>query len=379
MYSAYINSVPAPGNPRRRAGDAQAMTHTVTLISRDSGEEHQIEVAEGETVLEAALRHGLHIPYGCRNGSCGSCRARVLSGRVAYPREWPPALTREQAEQGDVLLCRALPERDLALEPRRIMATPEGFRPRRRSARVARLERICHDVMGLYLKLPPSNRLQFRAGQYLDILLRDGRRRSFSMANAPHEDALVELQVRRVDGGRYTNQIFARMKPKTTLQIEAPLGDFFLREDSDRPIIMIGGGTGFAPLKSMLMDMFHRGIGRPVHLYWGVRALRDLYMADWIEVQMGRQEGLRFTPVLSEPHPGDGWAGRTGLVHRAVLDDYGDLSGHEVYISGPPTMIGAARPAFTARGLPEERLFCESFEWARDRPLAGLWPARGRF
>ncbi|HYW02639.1 MAG TPA: CDP-6-deoxy-delta-3,4-glucoseen reductase [Gammaproteobacteria bacterium] len=342
------------------------MTHTVTLISRESGEEHHIEVAGGETVLEAALRHGLHIPYGCRNGSCGSCRAHILSGRVAYPREWPPALTREQAEQGDVMLCRALPERDLVVEPRRIMTTAEGFRPRRRPARVARLERLCHDVMGLYLKLPPSDRLQFRAGQYLDILLRDGRRRSFSMANAPHEDALVELHVRRVEDGRYTNEIFTRMKPKAMLRIEAPLGDFFLREDSDRPIIMMGGGTGFAPLKSMLTDMLHREVERPVHLYWGVRALRDLYMADWIETQLGRQQSLRFTPVLSEPDPGDAWAGRTGLVHRAVLDDYDDLSGHEVYMSGPPPMIDAARPAFAARGLPEEHLFYDSFEWARD-------------
>ncbi len=341
-------------------------SHSTTLISRASGERHAIGVSEGESVLAAALRHGLHIPHGCCNGTCGSCRAHILSGRVAYAHAWPPALTPEQAERGEAMLCQALPERDLVVAPERILPIADDLRPRRRVARVARLERLSHDVMGLYLKLPTPDRPRFRAGQHLDVLLRDGRRRSFSMANAPHGDTLTELHVREVPGGLFSGRLLPHLRPRAVLEVAAPLGDLFLREEGGHPIVMLAGDVGIAPLKSMLSDMSQRGLERAVHLYWGVAALRDLYLADWIEEQLGRHENLRFTPVLAAAEPSDHWAGRTGSVHRAVLEDYPDLSGHQVYLSGPPTMVAATRAALAGRGLREDRLFCESFEHARD-------------
>jgi CDP-4-dehydro-6-deoxyglucose reductase len=224
--------------------------------------------------------------------------------------------------------------------------------------------------MRLKLRLPATERLQFLAGQYIDIILRDGRRRGFSLANAPHDDEFLELHVRHIPGGRFTDQVFGDMKEKTILRFEGPLGTFFLREDSDRPVLLIGGGTGFAPLKSIVDHALHKGIERRIHVFWGARSRKDLYLQELAKSWADDHDNIAYTPVLSEPVPGDNWTGETGLVHEAVCDAYPDLSAHDVYMSGPPAMITAARSAFARRGLPDEQLFFDSFDYAADTRAA---------
>jgi CDP-4-dehydro-6-deoxyglucose reductase, E3 len=326
---------------------------------------HEFSVEPGESVLDAALRQGLALPYGCRNGACGSCRGTVLTGSVAYEGGGPAALTAQEQATGQALFCRAIPQGDLTIEVREIGGAG-AIAVKTLPCRVARMERLAPDVMRLYLKLPATERLQFLAGQYIDILLRDGRRRGFSIANPPHDDEFIELHIRHVPGGQFTGYVFNQMQEKALLRFEGPLGGFFLREDSERPIILMGGGTGFAPLKGMIEHAFHIGLERPMHLFWGVRAARDLYLHELPLRWAAEHARFQYTPALSEPLPEDTWRGATGFVHEAVLRAYRDLSGHQVYMSGPPLMIEAAKQAFRAHGLPDEQLFYDSFEFAAD-------------
>lgn len=325
---------------------------------------HEFQVADNESVLDAALREkGSILPYGCRNGTCGSCMGTLLSGQVVYPEGRPSALSEREAIEGKALLCQARPDSDLVIEVREVK-TAGDIPVRILPCRVEQRELLAPDVMRLSLRLPNTERLQFLAGQYVDILLADGRRRSFSLANPPHADSLLELHVRHVPGGFFTSYIFERMKEKALLRFQGPLGTFFLREDSPRPVILVGGGTGFAPLKGMLEHAFHIGWNHPLHLYWGARAQVDLYLNMLPQRWLEEYPHFRYTPVLSEPRIEDHWKGRTGWVHEAVIADYPDLSGYDVYMSGPPPMIDAAKSAFMAQGLPAEQLFYDSFEFS---------------
>ncbi len=338
------------------------MSHTVTI----QPSEHQFPVEPGESVLDAALRQGFAFPYGCRNGACGSCLGTLVAGEVRYPDEQrPPALKESDMAAGKALFCQARPASDLVIEVREIGAAKDIV-IKTLPCRVAKKELLAHDVMRLKLKLPVTERLQFLAGQYIDILLKDGRRRGFSLANAPHDDEFLELHVRRVEGGFFTGHVFDDMKEKALLRLEGPLGSFFLREDSERPVILMGGGTGFAPLKGILEHAFHQGIERPMHLFWGVRSRRDLYLGELPERWAQAHPDFRYTPVLSEPIAEDQWQGETGLVPEAVVREHPDLSGFDLYMSGPPAMIAAARTLFEAHGLPADRLYYDSFEFADD-------------
>jgi CDP-4-dehydro-6-deoxyglucose reductase len=339
------------------------MSHRITL--QPSGE--RFEAADAETVLDAALRHGLNLPHSCRGGSCLSCRARIVSGGVDYPRGAPPALSEEDRADGFALLCQAHAASDLTVETRP-MEIPENIRIRRLPCRVDSIERLTHDVARLQLKLPGFEPFEFLPGQYVDILLSKGRRRSFSMANPPHDAGLLELHVRRVPGGDFTKRVFERLKPRELLRLEGPLGQFYLREESARPLILVAGGTGYAPIKSILRHLYEAGDDspRPAHLYWGVRAYRDLYDPGQVDRWRADQPGFRFTPVLSEPATDDPPDWRRGLVHEAVLAEQRDLAACDVYVCGPPPLIEAARRDFTARGLPPEQLFFDSFEYAAD-------------
>ncbi len=324
---------------------------------------HEFTVVDKETILDGALRHGITLAYSCRNGSCGTCKGRLLAGDIDYGRYEDKALSAQERAAGLALFCQAVPRADVVIEARELAAVA-GITIKTLPARVMKMERAADDVMILSLKLPANQRLQFLAGQYLDILLKDNQRRSFSLANPPHADESLQLHIRRVPNGLFTTHVFTQMKEKDLLRLRGPMGIFFLREDSDRPVILIGGGTGFAPIKGMLEHTFARDISRPLHFYWGVRAKRDLYMHALPQAWARTHANFRYTPVLSEPRPEDGWDGRTGWVHEAVLADYPDLSGHEVYASGPPPMIAAIKQAFFAHGLTPERLFYDSFEFA---------------
>jgi CDP-4-dehydro-6-deoxyglucose reductase len=334
------------------------MAKTVTLMPSDK----RFQVEDGETVLAAALRQGIHLPYGCRTGSCGTCRAHCLEGKTHYPEGPPLALTALEMHGGEALLCRAVPESDLKLEASEIDAMA-ALRVKAMPCRVAKLEKLCHDVMGLYLRLPAVERLQFLPGQYLDILLPGNHRRSFSLANPPHDDKLLELHVRHVPGGRFSEEVFQHLQEGALLRIQGPLGTFFLREGSERPIIMMAGGTGYAPIQAILRHLFDRGEERDIVFYWGARAARDLYADALLNGWAAQHPRFRYIPVLSDPMPEDRWQGRSGFVHDAVLADHADLSGHDIYLSGPPPMVNAARAAFPAHRADPLHMYSDSFDF----------------
>ncbi|WP_421620717.1 CDP-6-deoxy-delta-3,4-glucoseen reductase [Alkalilimnicola ehrlichii] len=327
---------------------------------------HEFTVEPGEAVLTAALRHGLILPYSCRSGTCGACMGKVVSGEVTYPEGRPEALSDTEEAVGQALFCQAQPNTDLSIEVRELREAGE-LTPRTMPTRVVRIEDLAHDVRRLWLKLPQNERLQYLAGQYIDVLLRDGRRRGFSLANPPHDDELLEVHVRHVPGGEFTGYVFNELKEKALLRIEGPLGTFSLDEESDRPIIMLAGGTGFAPIKAMVEHAIYVGIQRPIHIYWGVRARRDLYLDGLPRRWASEHDHIHYVPVLSEPRPDDRWEGRVGLVHNVLLQDIPVLSRYEVYAAGPPAMIAAARRDLVAHGLAEDRFFYDAFEYSRDR------------
>lgn len=324
------------------------------------------EVPEGDTVLHAALEAGFHLPYGCRNGACGSCKGRVVAGEVDYGSYQDSALSDEERAAGYALFCVARPQSELMIECREISAVKDLV-VRKMPCRVQKIERVNDDVIVLRLTLPANERLQFLPGQYIEFILRDGSRRSFSMANAPHDDATVELHIRHVPGGSFTDHVFSTLKERDILRFEGPLGAFFLREDSDKPVVFVAGGTGFAPIKAILEAAFQKGSERPMVLYWGGRRPQDLYMRELAEQWAKAHANFRFVPVVSEALPEDDWQGRTGLVHQAVMADLPDLSGHEVYACGTPAMVEAARHDFHhSCGLPLEAFHADAFTTAAD-------------
>lgn len=325
---------------------------------------HEFVAERGEPILEAALRQGVVLPYSCRNGACGACKGKILSGTVDYGEYEEKALPQAERAAGKALFCQAVPCEDLVVEVREISAV-EGIPIKTLPCRVVRKERLAHDVMGIALRLPTTQRLQFLAGQYIDILLRDGRRRSFSLANSPHDDEFLQLHVRQVPKGSFSDHVFHAMKERDLLRFQGPYGIFFLRNDTDRPILLMAGGTGFAPIKSILEHAFSVGEMRPIHFFWGARRGRDLYMHDLALSWLRDYDNFQYTPVLSEARGEDQWRGRTGWVHEALLEDYPDLSEYEIYASGPPPMIEAGRIAFKAHGLAEERFYFDSFEFNR--------------
>ncbi len=324
---------------------------------------HCFSVEADETVLDAALRQNVGLPYGCRNGACGACVGSLEAGEVDYPSGKTEALT--QAGEGACLLCQAVPRSDLTCRVNELELAEE-IAPRLLPCRVDGKEQLAHDVMRLYLKLPEGDRLQFLAGQYLDFMLKDGRRRAFSIANAPHDDEFIELHIRHVDGGEFTDHVFSAMETREVLRIQAPLGRFTLREESDRPMIFVAGGTGFAPVKGIIEHAFYTGVTRPMTLYWGVRSLRDLYLPDLPRQWEREHANFRFVPVLSEPDAG--WEGKTGFVHQVVAQEHPDISGFDVYMAGPPVMVNAGREVFEAAGLTLENMFSDAFEYAADNP-----------
>jgi CDP-4-dehydro-6-deoxyglucose reductase len=335
-----------------------------TVTVQPSGQ--QFEVGEGETVLAAALRQAIILPYGCKNGACGSCKGRIVSGSVDYGVYQKKALSDDERARGKALMCQAKPLGDLVIEARTVGAA-RGIQVKTLPCRVQKMERLAEDVMLLQLKLPANERLEFLAGQYIEFLLRDGSRRSFSMANPPHAAELIELHVRHVLGGQFTDHVFGKMKERDILRFEGPLGTFFLREESAKPLVFVASGTGFAPIKAILEHMFEKKIARPAVLYWGGRRPKDLYMNGLPEKWAREHPGFKYVPVISDGLPEDGWRGRTGFVHRAVMEDYPDLSGHQVYACGVPVMVDSARKDFTGKcGLPEDEFYADSFTTQAD-------------
>ena len=328
-------------------------------------------VNEGESILNAALRQSVMLPYSCKNGTCGSCKGVVESGEVHYPFHPPMALSREDMAEGCALLCQAEPIEDLVIRVREIEAVRD-IQVRKMPARVVEKTLLTPEVMRIKLKLPNAQRLQFLAGQYIDILLPEGIRRAFSIASAPHCEDVIELHIRHIDGGGFTGWVFDEMQERAILRLEGPQGTFFIRNDkTDRPMILMGGGTGFAPLKSMIEDLLAHHDTRPLHLFWGVRNQADLYMHEQARQWADQHEHIQYSTALSEPEE-KGQANFTGFVHEAVLQQSPGLYAHDIYMSGPPAMIDVSRTAFLAHGAEKRRIFFDSFEFGLDVPVRVL-------
>jgi len=329
------------------------------------------EASGTETILGAAIRHGINLPYGCKDGACGSCKCQLLSGSVKHGAHQSKALSEQEEAQGLVLTCCASATSNVALQARQV--TLEGaFASKKMPARVSRMERLTPDVMRLLLQLPASEPLQYHAGQYIEFLLPGGLRRSYSMANAPHLiGSGLELHIRHLPGGKFTDTVFGSMKERDILRIEGPYGSFYLRTGSAKPIILLASGTGFAPLKALIEHLQFKGIERPATLYWGGRRPSDLYMDDWVRAKQLEMPGLHYVPVLSDALPEDGWQGRTGFVHQAVLQDHPDLAGFEVYACGAPIVVESAQRDYRAAGLPDDAFFADAFTSEADQAATG--------
>ena len=338
------------------------MSHRISLQPGN----HSFQADDDQTVLEAALAAGLLLPHGCRDGACGACKGRVLEGEVEHGEHSSGALSEAERGEGLALFCCAKPLGDLVVQARSVTRAGD-IQVKRLPCRVQKLERLAEDVMRIELKLPASENFAFRAGQYIDILLADGQRRSFSIANPPQDAQHLELHIRLVPDGHFTRHVFDGMKVKDILRFEGPLGSFYLREDSNRPILLLAGGTGFAPIKGVVEHALKIGLDRPMRLYWGSRDKAGLYMDGLARGWQSALPAFDYVPVVSDQGPSDGWDGRTGLVHQAVMEDLPDLSGWQVYACGAPAMIDAARRDFVTRcGLPQEQFFADSFTYASD-------------
>ncbi|HCN89669.1 MAG TPA: flavin oxidoreductase [Oxalobacteraceae bacterium] len=330
------------------------MAYTVHVAQSDI----TFDCVEGMTILDAAKNAGYELPYSCRSGICGSCKGKLLSGSADMPGS-SETLSREERDAGYTLFCQARPISDIEIGPRSITKLDPNAH-KTVDAKVYRVTRVTDDVSLVQLRFPAGTRVKFKAGQYLQVLMQDGARRSYSMANPPHQSDGVQLHIRHVPGGRFTGYLESGIAPGDVVRLELPFGDFWLRETSDRPLIFVASGTGFAPIKSILEDMFKRGKpSMPIRLYWGGRKSKDIYLADLPAKWEQQYLNFTFIPVLSEE---DNGVARTGFVHRAVMEDFPSLAGHEVYACGVPVMINAARHDFiTECGLPPGDFFCDAF------------------
>ncbi len=342
------------------------MTFNATV--QPAGRSFTIET--DEPVLQAAIRQGVGLPYGCKDGACGSCKSRLLEGRVVHGTHQAKALSAAEEAAGLMLTCCAVPQTDVVIEARSVPGAGQ-FAVRKMPSRVLSITRPAPDVAVLMMQLPANDPLRYHAGQYIEFLLRDGARRSYSMANAPHtqtDKPVIELHLRHMPGGQFTDHVFGAMKEKDILRVEGPFGSFFLREDSTKPIVLLASGTGFAPIKAIIEHLQFKASERPTVLYWGCRSQADLYLHDWALAAAQQMPNLSYVPVLSEPRAEDAWTGRTGLVHRAVMADWPDLSGHQVYACGAPIMVESAQRDLVAEcGLPADEFYADSFTSEADK------------
>jgi CDP-4-dehydro-6-deoxyglucose reductase, E3 len=345
------------------------MSFTVTVLP--SG--RSFTVNPDQAILAAGIAQGIGMPYGCKDGACGSCKCKKISGTVVHGPHQSKALSDEEEANGFVLTCCGVPHSDVVLESRQV--TEAGAMPiKKMPSRVTLLEKKSHDVMLVKLQLPANDVMQFHAGQYVEFLLRDGARRSYSMANAPHTlvagAPAIELHIRHMPGGKFTDQVFGAMKEKDILRIEGPFGSFYLRE-SDKPMILLASGTGFAPIKALIEHLQFKNITRPATLYWGGRRPDDLYLHDWVMAKVAEMPSLTYIPVISNATAEDAWTGRTGFVHQAVIQDHPDLSGYQVYACGAPIVVDSAKADYVGKcGLPEDEFYADSFITEADKAKA---------
>lgn len=337
------------------------MSFLIAIADKDIS----FDCAKDETVLDAAERAGYAIPYSCRKGVCSSCAGAIVSGQAVVRGRG--ACT---GPAQDVLLCQARPQSDLVVAPTRIRSA-DIIERKTFTVKVRKIERPAADVAVLHLRLPIGRRAIFQAGQYLRVLMRDGDSRNYSLANPPQKNDELELHIRHVPGGKFSESVLAGLAKANTLDIELPYGEFALSDNSDRQAILIATGTGFAPIKSMIENVIRHGEARSIHLYWGANREGDLYMTDLLAEWAAAHAWFQYTPVVSSPGPS--WSGRTGFVHRAVMSDYPDMAALEVYACGAPAMIDAAQRDFLNHaGLPRDAFFSDAFVPTGDNGATSL-------
>ena len=334
------------------------MSYTVTL--KASGKTFQAKPSQ--TILEAAADAGITIPYGCRSGMCGSCKGKLVSGDVMLEDYQESALTEQEKSDGLILCCKALATESITIDIRE--SEEEVIKSKVTPVRVESLEKLNQDVIKMMLKLPGDESLKFKAGQYIEFIMPDNSRRAFSLANPPHEDFL-ELHLRLIEGGKFTQFVFNEMKEKSIHRIDAPIGQFYLRE-SEKPIIFVAGGTGFAPVKSVIEDMIFNNINRPIFLYRGVGKFEDLYMHDLSLEWSNTIDEFTYIPV-SQNQSSNSDQLRIGLVHEAVLEDFKCLNNVQVYCCGAPGLVQIAFESFVVKGLPEDEFFADAFTFAPEK------------
>jgi len=339
------------------------MNHTIRNITNNTS----FSTEKDETILQAALRSGHLYPYGCQSGACGACKTKIVSGKVEHLARDPGVLSDDELEQGMCLTCQAVPQGDIEIEAKEIARSKE-IEIKTLPTRVREKNLLCNDVVQLYLSLPSTQTFEFMPGQYINILLKDGKERSFSIANTPAQAKQqgLELHIRIVPGGHYSPLVKESVKVKDILRIQGPFGTYFLRQDENQPIIMIAGGTGYAPIKGLIEDALENELNTPISLYWGARTEADLYLNEQAEHWANTIEGFNYIPVLSETAEDDNWSGKTGLVHAAIAEDFPDASGHSVYASGPPVMVDALKEVFEHNGLDTEFFYSDAFDYAAE-------------
>ncbi|SMM98202.1 CDP-6-deoxy-delta-3,4-glucoseen reductase-like [uncultured Candidatus Thioglobus sp.] len=310
--------------------------------------------------MDDALLYGLNFPYGCQKGFCGKCKATIIEGEVGYDGDIPEGITVEEVADGMALLCQCHAKSDVALVVDELDSVAD-IEVKTLPCKVESIEHLNHDVARVMLRIPGAESLQYLAGQYLDLIHPDFEPRAFSIANAPTNNDMIELHIRLIEGGKFTHFIFNQLEEKSLLKIEGPKGDFFFREDSKKPVILVAGGTGFGPIKSIVEHAIFTKLNRKIYIYWGVRDEVDMYM-DLPQQWAKENDNIDFVPVLSEPN--NDWQGKTGYVHEVVLQDFDDLTGYEIYACGPPVMVKAAATTFVEHGMIKDNFFSDAFVFA---------------
>ncbi len=335
------------------------MPFLITLKNEDIN----FHCEENQTILEAALQQGITLSYGCKNGLCGSCKGDLISGEIIYPDGKPDGITEEEVANNEVIFCKATPTSDLSIQVK-VIQQEKSIEVKTLPAKVKEITYLSDDVIQMILQLPSVEPFNFKAGQWIYFVLKDGRKRAFSIANRPNEKNELELQIRHAPGGVFTDYVFKELKPDALLQIEGPHGTFFYQQD-ETPVLLVAGGTGFAPIKGILEEILQQNSKQPIHLFWGLRSKKDLYLQNLIN-QWVEQNGITYTPVLSEPENDTDWQGKKGFVTQAVLEQYPELSEYAVYMAGPPQMIESCKESFIHAGLNKEKLYYDSFEYSTD-------------
>lgn len=336
------------------------MSYTVTIAEKDL----HFTCEESQTILDAALGQGITIPYGCRSGMCGSCKGSVESGQITYPDGQPDGLDDDEAENGIALFCKATPTSDITIKVI-VIEQEKPIEVKKLPTKVKQVDHLSDDVIQLILQLPAVEPFEFKAGQWIYFLLKDGKKRAFSIANSPNEKNELQIQIRHAVGGLFTDFVFDQMKVDDLLQIEGPHGTFFYQHD-ESPLLLVAGGTGFAPIKGIIEEIINtQDTVPPIHLFWGSRACKDLYQEELVQ-QWVKDHGISYTAVLSDPDEQDNWQGATGFVHQAVIEAYPQMSKHSVYMAGPPQMIESCKQSFIGAGLDESSLYYDSFEYSTD-------------